>query len=52
MLDEDGRVKPIGSLALVFDHALPKDDETAYGDYVADQLDLVSRRNELIQRST
>lgn len=52
MLDEHVRVKPIGSLALVFDHALPKDDETAYRDYVADQLDFVSRRNELIQRST
>ena len=25
MLDEHGRVKPFGSLALVFDHALPRD---------------------------
>jgi hypothetical protein len=51
MLDEHRRVKPFGSLPLVFDHALPKDDETAYRGYVADQLDFVSRRNELIRRS-
>jgi hypothetical protein len=52
MLDEHGRVKSFGSLPLVFDHALPKDDEIAYRDYVVNQLDFVRRRNELIQRST
>lgn len=51
MLDGQGLVKPFKPLTLAFDHALPKDDETAYRAYIADQLDFVRRRNELIQLS-
>lgn len=51
MLDDSGRVKPFGSLALAFDHALPRDDEAAYRAYIGDQLAFVGRRNEILQRS-
>jgi hypothetical protein len=52
MLDAQGRVKPFEPLTLAFDHALPKNDETAYRAYIAAQVDFVRRRNEHVQRST
>ncbi len=51
MLDDQGRVKPFGSLGLTFDHALPRDDEDAYRGYIADQRKFVGARNELIRLS-
>ncbi|WP_183098719.1 DUF6994 family protein [Nocardioides pelophilus] len=48
MLDPQGRVKPFAPLTLVFDDALPRNDATAYGAYMAAQRDFVNRRNELI----
>lgn len=50
LLDDQGRVKPFEPLTLAFEHALPKNDETAYRAYIAGQLDFVRRRNELIQQ--
>jgi hypothetical protein len=50
LIDEHGRVKPFGSLALQFDRALPADEAT-YRNYVAAQLEFVAARNELIRQS-
>jgi hypothetical protein len=48
MLDSGGGVTAFGRLGLAFDHALPKDDESAYTEYIVDQLSFVADRNQLI----
>lgn len=42
---------PFEPLTMSFERALPKNDEVAYGAYIASQLDFVRRRNEFIRQT-